>query len=130
MAQVLVISVTKELPEAVYPAIVEELDDYYKHLECDCMDVANRLIGDKRFDIWVDDAGLLKEDPIISAVTSRSIEGHIYYEPMLAGNLIIANHDSAGNTTSLSREDVEMILDHILVRPLGDRRIPCLECEY
>ena len=82
------------------------LDDYYKHLGCDCFDIANRRLGDRRFDIFVDDEGLLKDNPTISAITADN-------EPMLVGNLIFANHDGQGNTISLSDNDIETIKSHI-----------------
>lgn len=127
MADVLVISMTKPIQDAVYHAEIKELDDYYKHLECECMDVARRKIGNKYFDIWVDYEGLLVDKPVISAI--RIVENA--FEPMLAGNLILANHDLEGNTTSLSRSDAEMIIDNILVRISEDgRKIPCLKCDY
>ena len=133
MANVLVVSMTKSIEDAVYHAEVNELEDYYNHLECGCMDVAHRKIGGKYFDIWVDDEGLLVENPVISAVTIApdDEDGKPRFEPMLAGNLIIANHDAEGNTTSLSRADANMIIDNIIVRILEDgRKIPCLICEY
>lgn len=79
------------------------LDDFYKHLECDCFDIAHRKVGGKKsYDIFVDDMGLLKDNPIPTALDSR-------FKPMLVGNLIFANHDNEGNTTSLSDEDIEYI---------------------
>lgn len=84
-----------------------ELDDYYKYLRCDCFDIARRKLDNKYFDIFVDDEGLLKDDPIVSAITIKR-------EPMLVGNLIFANHDGQGNTVSLSDEDIKLIKSHIL----------------
>lgn len=86
----------------LYEAEVESLNDYYEHLKCDCFDIANRKVGDKRFDIFVDDVGLFVDKPIPS-VLDRDLQ------PMLVGNCIFANHDYEGNTTSLSDEDIEMI---------------------
>lgn len=79
-------------------------DDLYTALKCDCFDIAVRKIGEKYFDIFCDDIGLFVDDPIPSALDKE-------LKPMLVGNLIFANHDSAGNTTSLSDEDIKMIKD-------------------
>lgn len=84
----------------------ETLDDYYKNLGCDCFNIAYRAVGDRAFDIFCDDEGLLKNDSILSAVTSDG-------EPALVGNLIFANHDCEGRTTSLSDDDIAIILSHI-----------------
>lgn len=82
------------------------LNDYYRHLECDCFDIAQRKIGDKYYDIFVDDIGLFKDDPRVTALTEDG-------EPMLVGNLIFANHDNQGNTTSLTDEDIDNIMNHV-----------------
>ena len=81
---------------------VTELEDYYKHLECDCFDIAHRKIGDKYYDIFCDDAGLFRDGFIFSAIFPTG-------EGMLVGNLIFANHDDQGNTTSLSDDDIRNI---------------------
>lgn len=82
------------------------LQDFYDHLECECFDIAYRKVGaEKRyFDIFVDDIGLFREKPIVSAIGSD-------FQPQLVGNLIFANHDLEGNTTSLSDEEIKYIKD-------------------
>ena len=42
---------------------VNGLQDYYRLIGCDCIDIANREIRGKRFDIICDDNGLLKAEP-------------------------------------------------------------------
>lgn len=82
----------------------EDLDDYYKHIKCDTIDIVQRKIGNKVFDIICDDEGRFKNNPRLSMIS-------IYddYMASLVGNLIFANHDAEGNTTSLSSEDIAMI---------------------
>ena len=87
-----------------YEVECKKLEDYYKHLGCDCFDITSRKIGNKAFDIFCDDIGLFKDKPIVSAVDKA-------LRPALVGNLIFANHDNMGNTTSLSDEDIELIMD-------------------
>ena len=103
----------------------DELEDFYKELDCHIFDVAVRKVGDVRYDIFCDDIGLLKEDPVVSAIDQDG-------KPMLVGNLLLANHDDQGRTTSLSLDDVENIYRHIAVlrspsRYLGQK---VLVCEY
>ena len=95
--------------DAIYEAEINELNDFYKHLECDCFDVANRQVGDSRYDCYVDDVGLFT-DKMVSAI---AINPNGSIEPMLVGNIIFANHDMEGNTTSLSDEDIENILSNL-----------------
>ena len=102
MARLLVLDVIGD--KGFYEAECNDLKDYYKELKCDCFDIATRCIGGKYFDIFVDDNGLFVDDPIPSALDDS-------FNVMLVGNLIFANHDDEGNTTSLSDEDIEMIKD-------------------
>lgn len=99
-ARVLVLDVIDG--NGLYEAECSCLDDYYEHLKCECFDIATRKIGDKYFDIFVDDVGLFAENPIPSVIDENM-------NPMLVGNCVFANHDREGNTTSLSDEDIAVI---------------------
>ncbi len=103
MARILVLDVEKN---EIRQADCNDLDDYYRELGSDIFDIARRKINGRMFDIFCDDIGLFRENPIVSAVSSKG-------EPMLVGNLIFANHDAEGNTTSLSDEDILHILSNI-----------------
>lgn len=78
------------------------LDGYYEALECDIIDCTVRRIGNKEYDIICDDEGLCKENPKVTAVTTR-------LEPALVGNLFICNHDEEGNWTSLTMAEMNQI---------------------
>ena len=95
---------------SLYPEVVEcnDLRDYYKYLDCTCFDITRRKVGDKWFDIFCDDEGLLKDNYIATAYTSD-------HEPALVGNLIFANHNEQGETTSLSDDDIMLIRDNMLL---------------
>ena len=90
-----------------YEAECECLNDYYEHLKCETFDIATRKIGNKYFDIFVDDVGLFAENPIPSVVDTS-------LTPMLVGNCIFANHDLEGNTTSLSDDDIAVIKNEVV----------------
>ena len=96
-----------------YEAECECLNDYYEHLKCETFDIATRKIGNKYFDIFVDDIGLFAENPIPSVVDTSLM-------PMLVGNCIFANHDSEGNTTSLSDDDIAIIKDEVIEIYIAD----------
>lgn len=100
-----------------------ELNDYYKHLGCSCFDIARRKIGDKYYDIFVDDIGLFVDDCIVSAIDPAG-------QPMLVGNLIFANHDEQGNTTSLTHEDVRHIMRNAHIATGDGRFLFRVVCEY
>ena len=85
----------------------KKLNDFYREIGCDCIDIARRSVGGKMFDIFVDDEGLLKADAgeCISAIAVE--DGEV--APQLVGTLVFANHDAAGNTTDLTLDDTLLI---------------------
>lgn len=94
--------------------IEPSLDKYYELLECDCIDIAERSVGGKIFDIIVDDEGLMRDTQVISAIDSRC-------KPMLVGNLLFVHHDREGNTTGLSDSDCEHLLASVHhIRTISD----------
>lgn len=104
----------------------DALHDYYEALNCRCFDIVSRRIGKKYFDLFIDDEGLFKEDPIISAINNLG-------SPMLVGNIIFAKHDSEGNTIDLAETEVKYIKKYIQKmytrkHPEGYRMLT--NCEY
>lgn len=127
MARLLVLDVTKaKTSDMLYEAEFNCLDDYYRHLQCDCFDIAHRKIGGKYYDIFCDDVGLFVDKPKVSAICESEMS------PMLVGNLIFANHDDAGNTTSLSDEDIFRIKNNmLLVKFVNEEEARIVvSCEY
>ena len=110
MARVLVVDVIDK--KDVHEAECNELTDFYKELHCDCFDIVTKKIGNKYYDVFVDDNGLFVDKPIPSMLV-RPLFGSTL-EPSLVGNLIFANHDKEGATTSLSDEDVALIKKNII----------------
>lgn len=93
--------------EAKPMVIIDSLDTYYEILKCSCIDIANRDIGGKRYDIVCDDEGLFKDRAYPSAIGRGK-------DVMLVGNLFIAGTaDGEGELTSLTDDDVENILSHM-----------------
>lgn len=85
--------------------IGNDLHDWYAELDCELVDIPERTIGGKYFDIICDDEGLLKADPYISAIDAN-------YQPMLVGRLFVCHHDNAGNMTSLTDDECVHVLKH------------------
>lgn len=103
------------------------LSDYYRYLNSECFDIAVRKVGGTYYDIFVDDIGLFREEPVITAISNSG-------EPMLVGNLIFANHDTCGNTTSLSENDILSIMDStgfaVVKKPTGKEVVKVVICDY
>ena len=96
------------------------LEAYYSALNCSCIDIVERTIGEseKYFTIVCDDEGLLKAAPCISAVSYLC-------EPMLVGSLFIADFDhDTGGLASLSGHELEYVLDHIIFAVSSCRTTP------
>jgi len=82
--------------------IEPELDEYYRVLCCDTIDVATRSVGGKYFDIICDDEGLLKDRPKISLVDKHG-------KAMLVGNLLFCHHDENGETVGLEESELAFL---------------------
>ena len=84
------------------------LDDYYRLIGCDYVDIIHRRIGDVEVEIVLDDEGLLVEDPKPSGI---SVNGSI----MLWGNLLIASSrvTDDGELTELTEEEIDEIMDNV-----------------
>ncbi len=83
--------------------IEDSLDDYYKIIGCNYIDIVERKIFGKWFDVICDDEGLLKENPTVTAIDAG-------FNPMLVGTLIFAHHDAEGHMTSIEDEE-EAVLE-------------------
>ena len=103
--------------------IQNNLDTYYDIIGCRCIDIVHYPIGGKHYDIIVDDEGLLKGAPIVTAVDKN---GH----PLLVGALIITNYDGEGNETDLEPGDVTRITSAIRYTVQGDRVIPVVIIDF
>lgn len=104
MAKCLVLDVNKNETRI---AECNELDDFYRELDAEPFDIVTKEINGRSFDIFVDDVGLFREKPVVSAIYKD-------HSPALVGNLIFANHDSEGNTTSLSSKDIGIIRNNLI----------------
>jgi hypothetical protein len=96
----------------------DTLENIYKILDVETIDVAVRKIGNFTYDIIYDDEGLLK-DSLPSAVTDKD-------EVQLVGNLLLVNHDEEGNFTSLTDEQIEDLGKHLVMAMMayrGDTRV-------
>lgn len=82
------------------------LKKYYELLKCDTIDIVERSVGGKNFDIICDDEGLMLDKPVISAVNGKC-------EPMLVGSLLFVHHNGEGETTGLTSDECAHILSHV-----------------
>lgn len=93
----LLISNRGEWKEVVFEN--DNLEEMYNLVDCRCLDVVQRKIGDKYYDIWLDDEGLLKGELVPNGVCLNAYE-------ILMGNLLIVNVSKSGKSVSLSFDDI------------------------
>lgn len=98
-----------------------ELDDYYRLLEVDTIDIVTRKINGKYFDIVCDDEALFKTYPVPTVFDTDK-------QPMIFGNIIIAGlADDAGNMTDLTDEDINRICENLgMIRFVDGSKHACL----
>ena len=107
---------TREIKEVEFD---DTLENIYKILDVDCIDVAVRKVGNHAYDFIVDDEGLLKGDAIPSIFDSEQ-------KPQLVGNALIVNSNEEGDFTSLTEEQVADLKSHIGTIIVDDGIIPVI----
>jgi hypothetical protein len=98
MARLLKFGTDRKFTEVV----IEKFEDLYKAIGCDLVELTRRKVGGKYFDIYVDEEGLLKEAPEVTAVNRDC-------DCPLVGSLVFANRDDEGDVDSLSDNDIRRI---------------------
>ena len=93
------IDVNKRTHGAV--VIRNDLDDIYRLLGVDCVDIVTRSIGCKNYTVIADDTGLLKPYPLVSASNFS-----LLFPEFLVGSILITNTDENGDLESLSEKDI------------------------
>ena len=87
--------------------IPDQLESYYKLIQCRCIDIVRRKIGQRYFNIVCDDERMIAMAKI-SAISNLG-------EIMLVGNLIICSDrvTDDGDLTGLTDEEAEYIKERI-----------------
>lgn len=85
----------------------DELNDLYRLIDCDCIDIVIRKIGDSYYHIVCDDMGYWDDNPIVTAIDRN-------YRLVLVGNLLITNSNDEGELTGLSDEDISNIMESVI----------------
>jgi hypothetical protein len=78
----------------------------YELLNCTTFTIATRRFGNNVYDIYLDDEGLLKQDQIVTGVSTDMRE-------MLVGNLFIVSHDDNGEVVGLTDDQIRHL--HLFV---------------
>lgn len=102
------ILITADSAEAI--SAEDKLDVWYTLLDCRCIDIIVRKIGNKYYNIICDDEALLKSEPVPRAICGNARE-------ILFGNLFICGQAEDEDLMSLTDEDVENVKQQIVSHP-------------
>ncbi|MBE6095100.1 MAG: hypothetical protein E7199_06500 [Schwartzia succinivorans] len=83
----------------------DKLNEYYRYLNCRCIDMATIDVDGHAYDVVCDDEALLRQPLIPSLYVSE--------EQVLFGNLVFARNNEDGESVGLEREDMIRLLDYI-----------------
>lgn len=112
---------------AQFVEIKDDLDDFYRLLNCDTIDIVQRSIGGMVYEIICDDNGLFRKPCRMSAMDKR-------HNQQLVGNLLICKYGGDGELAGLTDSDCTHLLKYIRgIRKLNNPEIvwPVLTCvEY
>lgn len=83
----------------------ESYKDYYKLVGCSTFDIAMRKIGGEVFALVVDDEGLLKKNPQVSAIFKSGELG-------LVGNIFVLKAEGE-DLVGLTNHEMQVVLDNV-----------------
>lgn len=83
----------------------DTLNEYYRLLGCQCIDMVSIDVDGYSYDVVCDDEGLFRE-PMVPTL-------YISEEQVLFGNLAFVKIDEEGYTVGLDKEDIERLLHFI-----------------
>lgn len=113
MKQIDVVKVKRwdnELITAEIITINDDLSDFYEQIECSTIDIVERVLNGRYFDIILNDEALLDGTADKFAPTSWwQGEGYTPNHEGLWGTLLLCHHDNEGNLTSATIDDLEIV---------------------
>lgn len=86
----------------------DTLKAYYEALDCDLFTITSRKIKGKYYDIYCDDEGLFKPNPIPAIIMTDNKE-----LDLIVGNCFICTANEEGETVSISEEEINEILSTV-----------------
>lgn len=83
----------------------DKLNEYYRYLDCHCIDMVTINVDGYAYDVVCDDEALLRQ-PLVPSL-------YISEEQVFFGNLAFVKIDEDGASVGLDREDMIRLLDFI-----------------
>ena len=81
------------------------LEEMYRLIGCDLIDIAQVKVGGKFFDVYCDDEFLLKDNPVPTLFIDN--------ETVLCGNLIFTTRNDEGKAAKITNDDVKKLTNFL-----------------
>lgn len=95
-----------------------KLDEYHRLIHCDCIDIVMREVQGRKYNIVLDDEGLLKPNRISATSVDADLFGN---QERLAGSLLIFGVDKIEyDLRSLTDDEVKQIKRRIIDARFAD----------
>ncbi len=108
--KVILIDTEKDKPQIIKTS--GGLDEWYKLIGCNHIDIQERYIDGHAYDFITDDEALYRGGAKVSALDTEG-------QPHIVGNIVICRCDQEGNETGLTDEDIERIYNHAIILELS-----------
>lgn len=103
LLSMLLVDVYRSKIEVVH--IKDDLDEFYRLLRCNTIDIAQRKIGPGTYEVICDDNGLLKGDQRPSAFSKTG-------DVQFVGNLLVCKYGGAGELAGLDADDIHNLMQN------------------
>lgn len=84
------------------------LEEYYKLLNCDCIEMISRKFNNTYYDVIVDEEGLFKQNLVPTAQSYD--ENGVKFETIF-GNMLVTKVNEEGDCVDLNAEDIKNITE-------------------
>lgn len=101
----------EDLTAISYKTIIDDIKEFYKIIQCNCIDIIVRYIDGIPYNIICDDEGWFKQNPIITLTSEDKTEA-------IVGNIIIApiNYIESEELGSFVNEhQAKMLMKRLLI---------------
>ena len=83
----------------------------YDEIGCDTIDIpfVSQKYREKGIDVVIDDNGKLVDDPEVTAIIVDYVNGHLEAIDLICSTYLLTAHNNAGDTVSLTDEQIDYI---------------------
>lgn len=107
--------------------ITDDLDSFYKVLDCETIDIVTRYINGQPFELVIDDEGKSVEGNL--PAVRCFLDGQL--TDLIVGKVFICHANAEGELTSITEEEMKAIMDTLHIGlTKDDKKILLLDATY